>query len=165
MFLGLFMAGRRGYRQGMSLLAAVAIAFAALEGTIAVPPPTPAPYVTVYRDEAVSFQVRRDKLTVLGENAYRVWLRWLWAEPRAAESRVEISALSFSEVDCAGLRVRDLATMKKAADGGIFDVVEIQPEEARWRSFGSESGATAAMRRLCTFLPELSRTRGEEEKE
>lgn len=136
-------------------LAMVPMALALLASACASVPARTEPYVTVYRDDAVSFQVRRDRITALGGESYRLWLRWLWAKQRWSAGRVETALHTVSEVDCAAMRVRDLAVMKKDANGQFFEVVERPPEEAAWRAFGAESGAAAAMHRLCEFVPEL----------
>lgn len=141
-----------------ALLKAAPIALALLASSCAAVPLKTEPYVTVYRDDSVSFQVRRDRIAALGGESYRLWLRWLWAKQRWSAGRVETALHTVSEVDCAAMRVRDLAVMKKDPHGQFFDVVERPPEEAPWRAFGAETGAAAAMRRLCEFVPELVRT-------
>jgi hypothetical protein len=117
----------------------------------------PGPYVNVYHDDAVAFQVRRDRITVLGEGLYKVWLRWLWAEPKPWKSGVETATVIFSDLDCARLCIRELAVLHKDRDGKIFDEEERSPEESPWKSFGPQTGAGLAIAKLCKFVPELAR--------
>ena len=121
-------------------------------------------YVDVYRDEAVLFQVRRDKLAQTGEGAYRVWLRWLWSTPQPWKSQEETATMRFVDLDCRALRVRELAVLHKNAKGEIFDSEEFEPETAPWRTFERRSGAGAALARLCDFLPQLLEAKREAER-
>lgn len=69
--------------------------------TLAVPAlaardPKPAvadPYVTVSRDDAVAFQLRRDRITNLPDQVTRVWLRWLWAKPQPWQGQAETARI------------------------------------------------------------------------
>lgn len=111
------------------------------------------PYVTVYRDDAVAFQVRRDRITQR-DGIYTVWLRWLWAEPRRWKSQDETARVAIANVDCARLRVRELGILHKDRDAKIIEAEE--PEHPPWQSFEEDSGAAATMKRLCEFLPKLA---------
>jgi len=115
----------------------------------------PGPYITVYHDEATSFQMRRDRITLLGEGLYKVWLRWLWAEPRPWKSGVETATMIVAELDCKRLQVRETMIMHKDRAGTLFDIEEKAPEEQRWKSFPTESGAAGAIARVCQLVPEL----------
>ncbi|MGH9456680.1 MAG: hypothetical protein ACRD2J_03460 [Thermoanaerobaculia bacterium] len=115
------------------------------------------PYVTVYHDDVLAFQVRRDRIARLEGDAYRVWLRWLWAEPRTWKTQDEAARVLFADVACEPLRIRDLAILHKNRDGEIFDAEEMSPESSPWKTFEEGSGAAAAMKRLCEFLPELAK--------
>lgn len=111
------------------------------------------PYVNIYHDDAVTFQVRRDLIKTVAEDQYKVWLRWLWAEPRAWKSGMETARVAFSDLDCKDLRTRELAVIHKDAQGQVLEAEEFP--DAQWRSYDPDSGAAAAMRRLCEFVPEL----------
>lgn len=118
----------------------------------------PTPYVTVYRDEATSFQVRRDRIRTVDQQVYQLWLRWLWARPQRWKDRDEVSRVVVAHVDCARLRVRELATLHRDASGKLFDVEEVtSPEDAPWKSFAPGTGAAAAITRLCEWVPELAK--------
>ena len=121
----------------------------------------PGPFVTVYRDDSVAFQVRRDRITTLGDGSYKVWLRWLWAEPQPWKSGSEASRIVVADIDCTNLRVRELASLHKDRTGKLFDVEETAPADAPWKSFAAGTGAASTMTRLCEFVPELVRTRDE----
>ena len=119
----------------------------------------PAPYVTVYRDPSVAFQVRRDRIRRYPEQVYSVWLRWLWAKPQPHKGESETARIVIGHVDCGRRRVRELAVLHKDQNGKIFDAEEVStPDAAPWRSFETGTGAAAAVERLCEFLPELSST-------
>ena len=113
------------------------------------------PYITVYHDDATSFQMRRDRIILLGEGLYKVWLRWLWAEPRPWKSGVETATMIVTELDCKRLQVRETMIMHKDRAGTLFDVDERAPKEQRWKSFRPDSGAAAAIARVCELVPEL----------
>jgi len=134
------------------LLAAILIA--ALSATAQEKTPKPTPYVNVYHDDAVAFQVRHDRITVLPDGTYTVWLRWLWAEPRRWKSDAEIARIIVANVDCKTIRVREMAVLHKNREGKIFDSEE-EADKAPWKSFDAKSGAHSAMTRLCEFLPKL----------
>jgi hypothetical protein len=119
------------------------------------PSQTPMPYVTVYHDDATSFQVRRDPITRLSVGIYKVWLRWLWAVPRPMKSGVESATMIVAEVDCNTARVRETKVLHKDHGGTIFEVEETKPEDMRWRSFPEDSGAGSALRQVCRIIPEL----------
>ena len=126
-------------------------------------PPPPGPFVTVYRDDAVAFQVRRDRITLLKDGTWKVWLRWLYAEPQPWKSSAETSRIVVADVDCKQLRVRELAVLHRDREGKLFDVEEFPEEQWKWRSFEESSGAAATMTRLCEFLPELLERRKKQE--
>ena len=116
----------------------------------------PGPYVNIYNDNAVTFQVRRDRIKITGEKAYRVWLRWLWAEPQKWKADEETATVRLVDLDCkSDLRVRELAILHKNRKGEIFDTEELDPEKASWKVLPRDSGAGAAMARVCEFLPQL----------
>jgi len=115
----------------------------------------PGPYITVYHDEATSFQMRRDRIILLGEGLYKVWLRWLWAQPRPWKSGVETATMIVTELDCKRLQVRETMIMHKDRAGTLFDIEEKAPEQQRWKSFSAESGAAAAIARVCQLVPDL----------
>ena len=117
------------------------------------------PYVNVYHDDAVTFQVRRDRIHLRDDGRYTVWLRWLWAEPREWKSDREAARVAVADLDCAQKRVRELAVLHKNRDGEIFDVEEPPPEETQWKSFAPDSGAAATMGRLCEFVIELDQAK------
>jgi erythromycin esterase len=119
--------------------------------------PTDGPYVTVYRDDHVAFQMRRDRVMELGNRQYRVWLRWLWAEPRRWQSDLETATVRFVDLDCNALRVRDLAVLHKNAKGEIYDSEELEPERSEWKSAARDSGAGAALAKVCECAPQLAR--------
>ena len=121
----------------------------------AVTPKTPAPYVTVYHDDAVSFQVRRDRIKRRGPDTYMVWIRWLWAEPRPWKGDQEAARVVIADVDCKHRQVRELGVEHKNAAGKVFDAEDIAPENQSWKSFDRGSGAYAAVGRLCEFLPQM----------
>jgi hypothetical protein len=122
------------------------------------------PYVTVYRDDAVAFQVRRDRIKSLGDDVHHLWLRWLWAQPQPWKNQQETARVIVAHVDCAHNRVRELATLHKDQSGKIFDVEEVtSAEEAPWKSFEPGTGAAAAIQRLCEFVPKLAERQGSEE--
>ena len=117
--------------------------------------PPPGPYVTVYHDDAVAFQVRRDRITPLAEGTYNVWLRWLWAEALPWKGDAEVARVIVSDIDCKGFRVRERKVLHKNREGKVYDTEEIPEEETRWKTFDPKSGAAAAMARLCEFVPQL----------
>lgn len=117
------------------------------------------PYVTVYRDDAVAFQVRRDRIKSQGDEVYLVWLRWLWAEPRTWKSDHETATIRIAGLDCAGLRVREYGALHKNRDGVIFDAEEW--EDPPWKALPSGSGAEAAIARVCDFIPQLLESKRE----
>ncbi|HEX2123199.1 MAG TPA: hypothetical protein VHL59_16325 [Thermoanaerobaculia bacterium] len=125
----------------------------------------PGPYVNVYHDDAVLFQMRRDRITSSGDELYRVWLRWLWAEPRPWKSDQETATVRFVDLDCNELRVRDLAVLHKNRKGEIFDAEEFEPEKSPWQSLQRESGAGAAMARVCEFAPKLLEAKREADRQ
>ena len=124
----------------------------ALSITAAADPP-PGPYITVYHDDAVAFQFRRDRIHTIGERTYNVWLRWLWAEVRSWKGQDETARVVVAEVDCDCLRVRELIALHKDRTGFIFDVEEMP--DAPWRTLDANSGAGAAIARTCKFIPEV----------
>lgn len=132
------------------VLIPVASGFAAEDSAHA----TPGPYVAVYHDDSLTFQVRRDRIRTLDGGDFMVRVRWLWAQPRAWNGTVEIARIMDLELDCGGRRLRELATMHKNRDGEIFDVEEPM-DQAPWISFPPESGAAKTFERLCEFVPRL----------
>ncbi|HJQ35750.1 MAG TPA: hypothetical protein VKB93_01295 [Thermoanaerobaculia bacterium] len=120
-------------------------------------PKPPGPYVTVYRDKAVAFQFRRDRITPRpdAEGTYLVWLRWLWAEPRPWKTDKETVRGAVADLDCKKLRVRELAVLHKNRTGTIYDSEQFEPEQQKWQSFDAKSGAGAALKRVCEFIPQL----------
>ncbi len=125
----------------------------------------PGPYVNVYHDDTVLFQIRRDRITSTGDKIYRVWLRWLWAEPRPWKSDQETAMVRFVDLDCNELRVRDLAVLHKNRKGEIFDAEEFEPETSPWQSLKRESGAGAAMAKVCEFAPKLLEAKREADRQ
>lgn len=119
------------------------------------PSQIPNPYVTVYHDEATIFQIRRDPITRLADDAYRVWLRWLWAMPQELSSGVESARMIVADLDCKGIRVRETRVLHKSHDGTVFAVEDTRPDALRWKSFPEDSGAASALRRVCQFIPGL----------
>ena len=119
----------------------------------------PGPYVNVYHDDAVAFQVRRDRIKVEGEGQYRVWLRWLWAEPRPWKTDHETARVVVADVDCMKRRVRELAVLHKNREGKVYDSEELAEGQWEWKSFDPQSGAAGAINRLCEFLPELANSK------
>ena len=117
--------------------------------------PKPGPYITVYHDDAVAFQFRRDRIKQRPDGTYMVWLRWLWAEPRTWKADKETARVAVADLDCTQLRVRELAVLHKNREGTIYDREEFEPEKTEWKSFDAKSGATAALKRVCEFIPEL----------
>ena len=121
------------------------------------------PFVTVYRDDAVAFQVRRDRIQALGADVYRLWLRWLWAEPQPWKNQEETTRIAVAHVDCAQIRVRELSVLHRDRSGKVFDVEEVaSPEDAPWKAFEAGTGAAAAIQRLCEFVPKLIELRDAE---
>lgn len=118
-------------------------------------PKKPGPYVNVYHDDAVLFQIRRDRITVTGDKMYRVWLRWLWAEPRPWKSDDEAALVRMVDLDCNALRVRDLAALHKNRRNEIYDREEWEPETSPWTWLKRDSGAGVTMARVCEFVPRL----------
>lgn len=115
----------------------------------------PGPYVTVYRDDTLAFQMRHDRIKPIGEGLYSVWLRWLWAEPQPWKSDLETTRVIVAHVDCTRLRVRELGSLHKNREGKLFDSEERSPEEAPWRTFERDTGAARAIAQLCEFIPQL----------
>lgn len=113
------------------------------------------PYIDVRRDDTVLFQMRRDRIKAVSDGVYMVWLRWLWAEPQEWKSQKETATIRVVHVDCNELRVREYAVLHKNAKGEIFDSEE--HEDPPWRSLERDSGAGAAMTRVCEFIPQLMR--------
>ena len=114
------------------------------------------PFVTVYHDDAVALQVRRDRIKHLGHGVYDVWLRWLWAEPQPWKNQEEASRVVVARVDCAELRVRELGNVHIDRNGKVIDADEVSSlEEAPWKSFERGTGAGATIERLCEFVPKL----------
>jgi hypothetical protein len=125
----------------------------------------PGPYVNVYHDDTVLFQMRRDRITSTGDRMYRVWLRWLWAEPRPWKSDQETATVRFVDLDCRELRVRDLAVLHKNAKAEIFDAEEFEPESSPWTTLKRDSGAGAAMAKVCEFAPKLLEAKREADRQ
>lgn len=117
--------------------------------------PTPGPYVTVYRDDAVAFQVRHDRIRVTEEGTVVVWVRWLWAEPIPSDGNEELARLMVLELDCAEGRLRELALMRKNRAGEIFESLEHDRDDAQWIVFDPETGAEKTFERLCEFVEDL----------
>ncbi|HUP58941.1 MAG TPA: erythromycin esterase family protein [Thermoanaerobaculia bacterium] len=117
--------------------------------------PPPAPWVNVYHDDSVAFQVRRTRILTLDDGRYRVWLRWLFAAPRPWKSGEELSMVMNVDLDCRERRLRELVTVHKNRAGEIFDREERRPEDAPWKSFGANTGAASALDRVCEFVPRL----------
>lgn len=118
-------------------------------------PPKAGPYVTVYRDKAVAFQFRRDRIKPVAKDTYTVWLRWLYAAPQAWKSDNETVRGAVADLDCTKLRVRELAVLHKNREGRIYDSEQFEPDQAKWKSFDAKSGAGAALKRVCEFIPKL----------
>jgi hypothetical protein len=148
--------------QRLSLvIVSISVAIVAAAAESAPQPANPGPYVTVYRDRSVAFQVRRDRIKRDGEQVYNVWLRWLWAKPRPHKGQSEAARVIVADVDCRSLKVRELAVLHKDRNGKIFDAEEVSaPDAAPWKSFEPRTGAAAAIERLCEFLPKLSSDAG-----
>ena len=127
---------------------AIAVASSAQE-------PPPGPYVTIYHDDAVAFQFRRDRIRETGPGVYNVWLRWLWAQPRRWKSEDETARLILADIDCSCARVRELVTLHKDRTLNIYDVEEMP--DPTWKTFDPKSGAGTAISRLCEFIPQVQR--------
>ena len=117
--------------------------------------PKPGPFVTVYRDDTLAFQIRRDRIKPIGEGIYTVWLRWLWAEPQPWKSELETSRVIVANVDCTRLRVRELGILHKDRSGKVIESEEWSPEDAPWRTFERESGAAKTVAQVCELIPQL----------
>jgi len=120
--------------------------------------PKPGPYVGVYHDDHVSFQMRRDRIKRTGEAKYIVWLRWLYAEAQPWKSDAEVARVAVTEIDCTRLRVRELGVMHKNAAGKLFDIEEPEPATVPWRELDRKSGAASAIAQVCEFVPQLLET-------
>ena len=117
--------------------------------------PPPGPYITVYHDDAVAFQFRRDRIHETEPGVYNVWLRWLWAQPRRWKAEDETARLILVDVDCNCALVRELVTLHKDRALNIYDTEKtVAPS---WKSFDAKSGAGMAIARLCEFLPQVQR--------
>jgi hypothetical protein len=128
----------------------------ALMLTIGDPQP-PGPYVNVYHDDHVAFQVRRDHIILLGEQTYKVWLRWLFATPEQWKGDYEVARVVVADLDCRDLSLREQRTIHRNREGQIYHREETPPERQTWRKFDPKSGSGAALARVCEFLPELLR--------
>lgn len=115
----------------------------------------PGPYITVYHDDATSFQVRSNRIVLLGEGHYIVWLRWLWANPFPWKSRIETARMIVAEIDCRRLQVRETMVMHKDREGNLFDIDERELGDSPWKALPKDSGAAAALGRVCELVPEL----------
>ena len=118
-------------------------------------PPKPGPYIGVYHDDHVAFQMRRDRIRRTGEAKYVVWLRWLFAEGQPWKSDRETTRLAITELDCTRLRVRELGVLHKNAAGKVFDVEEPDPDKVPWKEIDRKSGAASALAQVCEFVPQL----------
>lgn len=136
------------------MLATILAGFACSSSDVAERPAT-GPYVNVAHDETFTLQVRRDRIEQLEAMTYRVWIRWLWAEPRMWKGQEETALVVLADLDCGGLRLRELAQMHKNAAAEIYAVEEWEPDRAAWRSFDRSSGSGATLERLCEFVLEL----------
>lgn len=144
----------------MTLTLSVLAADAATDSSRQAPP---GPFVTVYRDDAVAFQVRRDRIQALGPDVYRLWLRWLWAVTQPWKNQEETARTAIVHVDCAQIRVRELGVLHEDRSGKVFDVEEVAAlEDAPWKGFEAGTGAAAAIQRLCEFVPTLIEQRDAE---
>jgi len=114
---------------------------------------TPAPYVSVYHDDAVTFQVRRDRVREKEPGLYQVWLRWLWRTPQPLKSDFETMRVAIADVDCKQRRVREYGVIHKNKDSQV--IASEDTLDSDWRSFDRDSGAAATIGRLCQFLPQL----------
>lgn len=119
----------------------------------------PGPYVTIYHDDAVMLQLRRDRIKTISGDTYRIWLRWLWAKPQRFKSDVEVATVRVVDLDCKGLRVRELAVMHKNAEGKFYNVEEFNEQDAKWTVMKRDSGAGKAMEKACEFVPQLIESR------
>ncbi len=118
------------------------------------PGPQAGPYVTVYRDSATAFQVRRDRIKTLDGGIFQVRLRWLWAKPRPWKGQDEVALVMDALLDCRNQRLRELDRMHKNRKGDLYDIEE-PGTEPDWKEFEKTPGAAAALQRLCDFIPEL----------
>jgi hypothetical protein len=118
-------------------------------------PVKPGPWVNVYHDDRVTFQVRGTRIITVERGVYRAWLRWLFAAPQRWKSGEAMSMVMLADVDCNQRRLRELAKVHKNRAGEIFDREEHEPEDAPWKSFDANSGAASAIGRVCEFIPRL----------
>jgi len=137
------------------LVLAIALVVPIFADAAPVPQRKPGPYIVVYHDDRVAFQMRRDRIERKGEAKYVVWLRWLYAKGQPWKSDVEVARTAVTEVDCTGLRVRELAVLHRNAAGKVFDVEESDHDSVPWRQLDRKSGAASAIAQVCEFVPQL----------
>ena len=138
------------------LCLAIALAVPIFAETPPAQPRKPGPYIVVYHDDRVAFQMRRDRIERAGEAKYVVWLRWLYAKGRPWKSDREVARTAVTEIDCTRLRVRELAVLHRNAAGKVFDVEEPPDHNTvPWRQLDRKSGAASAIAQVCEFVPQL----------
>jgi hypothetical protein len=121
-------------------------------------PPKPKPYVSVYHDDAVTFQFRKDRIKPLGDGRYTVWLRWLWAKPRPLKGREEWATVIIAIVDCNRMQVQEQGVLHKDREAQIIDAEETL-DKSPWKTFAAGSGAEASLRKVCNLIPEMIQAR------
>ena len=137
------------------LLLAIALAVPIFAEAAPAPQRKPGPYINVYHDKQVAFQMRRDRIERKGEAKYIVWLRWLYAKGQPWKSDTEVARTAVTEVDCTRLRVRELGVLHRNAAGKVFDVEEPDHDTVPWRQLDRKSGAASAIAQVCEFVPQL----------
>jgi hypothetical protein len=117
--------------------------------------PQPGPYVSLYKDDAVTFQIRREPITPHAENVYTVRLRWLWAQPRPWKSHEEAATIINADLDCNRQRVREISVLHRDRDGKYFDEEKKDPKTETWKTFPPGSATAAALKLACRLIPEI----------
>jgi hypothetical protein len=141
------------------LVLAIALAAPIFVEAAPVPQRKPGPYIVVYHDDRVAFQMRRDRIERKGEAKYVVWLRWLYAKGQPWKSDTEVARTAVTEIDCTRLRVRELGVLHRNAAGKVFDVEEADDHDSvPWRQLDRKSGAASAIAQVCEFVPQLLAT-------
>ena len=117
----------------------------------------PGPYVSLYKDDSVTFQIRRDPILPHPDGTCTVRLRWLWARPQTWKGHEEAATIINADLDCGKVRVREISVIHRDADGKYFDEENKDPKTAKWKAFPPGSATESALKLACKLIPEIQR--------